>query len=572
MIGFILIVTHPIFLFIYIVFIIKNSNISLEHLFNFVLVSIILCLHLLLINRSFDVSKLIINEFSHLSQFSITNTYSFSRIYINGDFSSLTFGDDILFTDLTCSKPITKYKNPVSFNFKSYLYGKHINISCQTSSYSIIGHNETFLDKIKNLRITLIKKFSNVPLITSLLLGYKDPNNSDLYGETGVSHLFVISGTHIAVIIMLINNISGYFGLSAKARRNLLTCTLLLYSFISGFNLPVIRVIFIYIMKLYYPKIDWYYISLGFLLFINPFYTYNYSFILSYLISYYILNFLNTNTGILNLLKTNFELFFLTLPFQLHFNCSFNLLSPLINIILIPMFTFIVIPFCVITLFFPLSFIININNILYRTITNCLSLVSHFQIYVGIHHIITIYIYYFGFFIFKYYKYQLIKYFLVLFIICIVYNQYMVEIIIPDAASNQFIIIKALNNNIIINPPDSNFNNELNKLLKYYQIYHIDYLVNINGDQLNSNLIADYFNIDQNNLKTINTSHLQIVPNISQNNCTFTITKDNNRITLSLVPTQETIYIQYNDQQYEISYSNNIYYNPNIDGLLEVIV
>ncbi len=516
--------------------------------------------------RDFEIKSIEFSSFRHITQDSTISKYNSSKIYINGNFETLMYGDIISPYDIKCSTPSTTYDNPTSFDFPHYLLGKHININCNINDYYLNSHRNSILNIVRNFRIRLIRRFYDFPLLTSLLLGYKDENNSDIYANSGLSHLFVISGTHIAVIIGFLNNLSGILKFSTKKRRYFMTFILIIYSFIAGFNLPVNRVIIIYVLNLYNEKYNWYNISIGFLLLINPFITFSFSFILSYLISFYIMNFLNQRKGIYGIFLANVELFLITLPFQILFNSSINPLTPILNLIFIPLFTFIIIPLCMITFIFPIHPLLSFSNYIYSCISSILAITSSFQIYVGIHHNSIIYIYYFIYYLYKVKQHKNFLYFFPILIFIFLSNQFTQKIIIPDSPIDQFIIIKSKNNNIIINPPADTFNEDLINLLKYYQIYNIDQVINISGDIENTNLLLNYFQLpyyEQTNYLTL-----------EQRNNMFILTLRGEKKDATLIFNQDikSVSIIVDNNISTVTYSNNSGYNPSLLGLLEVIL
>lgn len=551
---------------------------------------LIFAIHCFLLFQPIALESKTVTHLSQISNYSLTAKYQHHRIYLSGDFTQLKYGDQLQLLDLTCHQTQNSYDNHISFNFFTYLLAHHQIITCETNEFLVSNHHSGPINFLRNLNLFMIDTFSNVPLITSLIFGAKNDAYTNLYANTGVSHLFVISGTHVAVIILFITNIISIFTNSYRRQQQLLVTALISYAFLSGFNIPVIRVIALYLLNEFFPEYQWFKITLLLICLYNPFISYNYSFILSYLISYYIITFLNHQAGFKTFFFTNFELFFFTLPIQIKFNHSVNVMTPLINCLLIPFFSIFVIPLAIITCLFPIQLLIEALNLIFLFIIHFLELLERYQIYIGQFNLLVITLYYFCFYLLKKREYSL-NLALVLGILCVSFTlkQNQQQVCFIDGPSPNIVVVKSPWHNILINCGDEYFNQELITYLKSKQIYHFDALILTDESLLEQS--QDITNVFKTDMLispsdfsdfSYNTSKYQINGNFKEE-IKFSSSKLNfiysNEIQNKAL--DNTIYITDNctslglSQQFSISntcvhneeYTN---YNPNLHGVLEL--
>ncbi len=127
-----------------------------------------------------------------------------------GEKCVLSKGDKIEFQARV--KEPTSYHNPGVFDYKRYLrrqgiWGKTYVHSCESIKILHKAHPD-FLEKIRNKLTDSITadKTKNKDILLALLLGTKTitSKNKTLIRNTGVSHLFVISGTHFGVMCAMV--------------------------------------------------------------------------------------------------------------------------------------------------------------------------------------------------------------------------------------------------------------------------------------------------------------------------------------------------------------------------------
>lgn len=252
------------------------------------------------------------------------------------------------------------------FNYQNYLRSKNIFYIFEVNQIKIINNDINIFYKIKNKLISRVNDSINYQYFKLFLFGENNLNDeiNNSYKINGISHLFAISGMHITLFSTLLLFILKCIFKNEKIRYMITIIFLLFYIFLTNFSISVIRAVLLFII-IYIVKLKKWNIKTSkiiFVLFIiniclNPYLIYNTGFLFSYTISY----FLNVYSSIINNFKnyfvktfiTSFISFLISLPIMINFFFEINLLSSIINIIFVPLISFIIFPFTLITFFFP---------------------------------------------------------------------------------------------------------------------------------------------------------------------------------------------------------------------------
>ncbi len=445
----------------------------------------------------------------NLNETSFISTTRFHKIYYQGNFSKLKYGSVLQVNKSHCFKPKNYYNNPNSFNFVNYLLGKKIRTVCDVNDFDRIGQINSLQNSILNWRNNLLKSFNSSlsgshVLISTLILGSKNDNYSEFFSTAGVSHLFVISGIHVTTFIIFINYLSNIFCKTYFQKQLFITIMLVLFAIISGLNIPIIRAILIYILNLWFTQYNWILIIFSSFLIFNPFLFLNFSFILSFLVSFYIITFLQSNKiySFKKIISFNIELWFLSIPFQLIFNNSLNPLAPFLNFFLGPLFSIFIIPLTIISFLFPIKIFLFTLNYVFNIMVHIISTFSFITLHLNNFNNIEFIIFYIIFIFYKTKIYSF-KIFLVLFIIFTIfsnypYNESSISILDSKQIGSTFIQNDA-HENILIDTGNKNFKRELTKYLNSKMVYTIDYLFLTHDiEQQSSNIpyLKQYFKID----------------------------------------------------------------------------
>lgn len=291
-------------------------------------------------NESYHIAGKIIGDKIKVNK--INNKYVYDRIYLNID---REFEGESIELDFICKK-IDKFHNIL------YLTGEMSNVKL---------HNNFLKAFIKKR----IYKFSYIyggnlyGFLLAIFLGDNSELNQNMitkYRYTGVSHLLVISGLHMGILLFLSLKIFDKLKFNYYLKYSLTLVVLTIYIFITGALTSVLRayiMIVIYILsKLAFEKADplkSLFIAIIINIIINPTSIISVSFILSYLA---VLSLLIVYPKIkMNIFKFDFlnQMIFITLSIQLIlapiFLYNFNIipfLSFFSNIIVVTLGSFII--------------------------------------------------------------------------------------------------------------------------------------------------------------------------------------------------------------------------------------
>lgn len=258
---------------------------------------------------------------------------------------------------------------------------------------NIKKHNsENFLTKAVHIRTFFLQKLQNfankhkianepLSIAEALFLGETSrisTHTNDILRASGLTHIISISGFHISIIVFLVYGFTAKFlALSSSIRRNLnvkipAMVFSLLFSFIylavAGLPIPGIRsfiMIFFGVVAAFFsvkPRCLAGVIFSGFaLLVFVPHALFFASFQLSFLAILTLAMIIDNSWGVKNLfmrycvgiVKSSFAITLVTAPVVLYHFGTISLVNPLVNILAIPLFTFIIMPVGV--LFFILT-------------------------------------------------------------------------------------------------------------------------------------------------------------------------------------------------------------------------
>ncbi len=254
------------------------------------------------------------------------------------------------------------------FNYRNYLLSKKIYYVFRVEKIEI-KNNINLLYRIKNYLVKKLDEF-NSPYLYAFILGdtsYIEDDVKDSFQSNGISHLLAISGMHIT---FLFNGLYNLLNKIKKRKSNIIIISVLLfiYLFLVGFSVSSIRAGIMFIF-LKIKKIKSYKLLLAiFFLFLvyNPYLIYSLSFLLSFIVTFYLIIFKDLIKG--NYLKKTFMTsliaFIAGTPIIIYNYNSINLFSIILNLLFVPFVSYIIFPLSFISLLFNLkgvyTFFINI--------------------------------------------------------------------------------------------------------------------------------------------------------------------------------------------------------------------
>lgn len=299
--------------------------------------------------------------------------------YTGKVFNNLSYGDKIKVTGVLKEPSTNNIFN--NFNYKKYLYNKKIYYIIEASKIDKIQNNNNHIYTIKNLLYTRINNLKSSSYIKALLFGDNklDKEIKTSYQVNGISHLFSVSGFHINFITSIIYFYLDRITYNKKIKYITVDIFLVLYLLLcnttSLLRCTVMNILLSinHLLKLNIKKIDIVLLTLILCIIINLFIIYDIGFIYSYTISFFLILYKNkykTNNKLLKIIYISLISFLVSLPINIYTSYEINFLSIILNIIIVPIVSLILLPLSLLTLIFPI-----LDNILYL-ITSILEKIS----------------------------------------------------------------------------------------------------------------------------------------------------------------------------------------------------
>lgn len=355
------------FIFFGIILVIKNKQV----LFTLVPLLIVIVLGICIKNikyKQFDG----ITYYEGITKVYSVNSYDdYQKVFISSKKGKLYFiatekrflpGDKIYIKGII--EKVAKEHIPNGFNYYEYLKYKGVYGKIKIEEVDFLKHQFSFnyLHEIayQQIKKNYDKKYSEI--LASLTIGEKHNLNEELKDNIniiGIGHLFVISGMHINMLIGIICFILSKFNVDERKQKVIIIIVLLFYYWLTAFLISILRVIISFIMNKFLgkyfsslKKLDKLSLNALIVLLINPFFIFDYSFKLTYLITFGLLGinrFLRPKKGLksslYNMILTSVTSLVISLPIIIKINPSVNLLLIFYNIIYIPLVTYIILPF-----------------------------------------------------------------------------------------------------------------------------------------------------------------------------------------------------------------------------------
>lgn len=417
--------------------------------------------------------------------------------YQDKEFNNLSYGDKIKVKG-TLITP-SKNTNQNTFNYQKYLYYKKIYYIVEATSINKIANNHNYLYTIKNTLYQKINKLKSSNYIKTLLFcdNTLSKEIKESYRINGISHLFSVSGMHInffvSIIYLYLNKITYNKRIKYLITNIFIITYLILFPSSSLLRSAVMSILYSinYLLKLKIKKIDILLLTLGVSLLINPFIIYDLGYIYSYTITFFLVlssSTLKKKNKINKIIYISLLSFLVSIPITIYNSYEINIISILLNIILVPIISIIILPLTILTYIFPI-----LDSILYL-FTNTLETISLFISKINITKIIfpkpsllIVVLYYIIFLL----SYQNKKYFYlnIILLIIIYISPYLnsnFEVLMFEVGEADCHLIKyPYNKNTILIDTGKNeykIKNEVIPYLKSIGIKKIDYLIITHGD------------------------------------------------------------------------------------------
>ncbi|MCU9613942.1 DNA internalization-related competence protein ComEC/Rec2 [Caldibacillus lycopersici] len=302
----------------------------------------------------------------------------------------------------------SQQRNPNAFNYRQFLLTEKIyyTMTIHEMKECHIG-KRTFLDYLLIIRENSIAEVNRVfpthiaPFINALLFGEDrgmEEEDQAAYQSLGLSHLLAISGLHVSILSVSLFFLLLRFGFTKEFARNFLLFVLPLYAVFAGMSPSVNRAVFMSWCVLFLSKwkdtflpIDALGFSFLFFILRNPAIIYHVGFQLSYLVTACLLlssailkkhaRYLTSSVLIALLAQLA------SLPVILFHFYEFSLVSCLMNIIFVPLYSFIILPLCIvmfiIILIMPslIDFFANLLMKIVELANSITNWISHFDLF-----------------------------------------------------------------------------------------------------------------------------------------------------------------------------------------------
>lgn len=265
---------------------------------------------------------------------------------------------DILIGEGSFERPPSQ-DNFRSFSYRQYLKTKKVFLTAKKISLFDSGKDSLFLLPRRyfiNYIEQNLKKYtfsSDFDFAVSVVLGQKrmDQDTIDQYSKLGLSHILAVSGLHISILILFLEIIGKHLGVKRKTYSLIILLVLLFYSYVIGFPISLIRALSMYAVRsfaIFFNKLQDRLNDIGLAFFlcllINPFYLYSSALYFSFSAIFsviYLSDLLKKNIRLgsrnLDSVISGLSIQIGMLPIQIMSYSSLNLLSFLLNLIVLPL-------------------------------------------------------------------------------------------------------------------------------------------------------------------------------------------------------------------------------------------
>lgn len=280
---------------------------------------------------------------------------------------------------------------PYLFNYKKYLYNKKVYYTLKIDNIKILKENSNPFIKLKNRVIKHVNSYKDSTYLYAFILGKTELISDEVltsYRENGISHLFALSGLHVSIFSSILLFILKKLRFKEILNYVLIFIFLLLFSFITGFSPSILRATLLFFLlginKVFYLNIrtlDILYLVFIILVIINPFIIYNLSFILSFSAAFFLIfssDLLKGKNYFVSLFKVSLLSYFASLPLSIYYFGYTNLLGTILNLVFVPLVSFVVFPLTLLT--FIISKFYSILNITTNLLESLSLLFNKFKI------------------------------------------------------------------------------------------------------------------------------------------------------------------------------------------------
>ena len=256
---------------------------------------------------------------------------------------------------------------PNLFNYKEYLKRKGIYYIMQIDAIEKVEDNQNLFYQIKNSILKHIDSYQSKAYLKAFILGDTSLLSNQAvvsYQNNGISHLLAISGAQVSLFSGILLFILKKFHLNEKKSFLLTILFLSFYMFLSGSTPSISRAVVLFgllsINKLLKWQIKTLYLfimTFCILVLTNPYSLFEVGFQYSFMISFYLIlmqkKLKNTQSYAKGLLQISMISFLVSFPISIYYFYQINLFSIGLNLIFVPLVSFIVFPLSLLTFLLP---------------------------------------------------------------------------------------------------------------------------------------------------------------------------------------------------------------------------
>lgn len=258
-------------------------------------------------------------------------------------------------------------RNPGQFDYRDYLLSKGITHQMVIHSLDdLLCKGSSPLHQLYSLRDHIIYyvelKLSTATgsWLNALIFGNDTKINDEtieVFQRWGISHILAISGLHVGLIIGLVYFLLVKLNIMTKEKAQwLMICFLPLYAILAGGKPSVWRASFMVLLYIVFTKIKLKFsvmdtLSIVFLviLFFDKYMIYHIGFQFSFIVTFGLILsrqvIVRTKSNVFRLLHISFISQMIILPLQINYFFTFQPLSILLNVLVVPYFSMFVIPY-----------------------------------------------------------------------------------------------------------------------------------------------------------------------------------------------------------------------------------
>ncbi len=455
------------------------------------------------------------------------------KIVIVGKVSNYVLGDTLL-----VKGSINLFERKNNFGgFNEYLYENSKKAICkiEIDTVEIVDKNNSYFYFLVNENVNNNINFENREIIRTMTLGlHKDLSNSlkELYRTAGIYHILAISGLHIGIIYSFLLAIFKKISF-LKNKTYLIIFILLYYCYLTGNSISTVRAVFmcsLLIISDYvnrnYDILNTLYVVALCLIMNNPFLLFSISFMYSFgcilgiglfkeSLSLIIFRLLQHNEKLYKIFaKKSFvdsvciilSVTLVIIPINIYYFNAFNVFSIVLNILIVPFITLLVLSSFLVVMFGTIKIIVVVFSpiitvvfYIFNILLNTFNYLQFGNILVQTPSILSIVLYYI--FIYFFISYMVEKnrinrkIILVSFIALLILNIYPRNdsiVFLNDTYKNQLnVVVQSGNRTILISNNSSGNMYLFNNYLDYVGVKEADIYININSNFLLRNEIED---------------------------------------------------------------------------------